>query len=245
MDLEFGCIRTYCRERGFGFVSKVFKAGSLGIGVSSRDQRGCRDQEAFFHISAIRRCRSDLAARVEAGQWADVSFWYRVEEELRGSRVVAAVDSQVVARWVAVNRRGLTDVLSGVWFSGGVEDVPAWLCEVVLQVVGEPQLSKWKQARDGGFDSVEQMEQFDALVEEMRPLGYEKSREVSNYIVRHRLGLKYSAISGRLVMSEGGRTWDFMGGIDPRIYARLCHELHVGNQKTPAKPVEFTPFKHL
>ena len=50
------------------------------------------------------------------------------------------------------------------------------------------------------FDSIEEIE-FEALVEEIRLLGFQRGSEVSSYIVRRRLGLKYQNISGHLEMS--------------------------------------------
>lgn len=84
--------------------------------------------------------------------------------------------------------------------------------------------------------------EFQALVAEMRPLGFTRSADVSNYIVKNRLGNKYGHISGILTMEGSGNQWEFVGGFPPKIYARLCDELGLGNQGTDAKPVHFVPF---
>lgn len=87
--------------------------------------------------------------------------------------------------------------------------------------------------------------EFRALVAEVRALGFTSSKQVSNYIMEHRLGNKYGHISGRLTMERDGDQWPFYGGIQPRIYARLCNELGLDDQGTDAKPGEFIPFREL
>lgn len=87
--------------------------------------------------------------------------------------------------------------------------------------------------------------EFQALVAEMKPLGFTKSAEVSRYIIQHRLGNKYQHISGVLTMEQDGDQWDFQGGFPPKVYARLCDELGLGNQGSAARPVDFVPFSDL
>lgn len=85
--------------------------------------------------------------------------------------------------------------------------------------------------------------EFKALVEEMRQFNFTKSAQVSDYIVRHNLGLKYQNILGILEMTKDGNTWNFRGGFPPKIYAKLCAELELGNEGTNARAGNFTSFK--
>lgn len=87
--------------------------------------------------------------------------------------------------------------------------------------------------------------EFQALVEEMRPLGFTKSAQVSKYIIERQLWNKYSNISGILIMERDGDQWPFVGGFPPEIYARLCEALGLGNEGTSAKPVNFVSFSDL
>jgi hypothetical protein len=87
--------------------------------------------------------------------------------------------------------------------------------------------------------------EFRALVAEVRALGFTSSKQVSNYIMARKLGNKYGHISGRLTMERDGDQWPFYGGIQPRIYARLCNELGLDDQGTDARPGEFIPFRDL
>ena len=94
------------------------------------------------------------------------------------------------------------------------------------------------------FDSIEEIE-FEALVEEIRLLGFQRGSEVSSYIVRRRLGLKYQNISGHLEMSMNVDTWTFDGGFPPSIYSRLCTELGLKNSGSSARPSRFISYKAL
>lgn len=106
--------------------------------------------------------------------------------------------------------------------------------------------AKRKEAEDkkAAQDKVEEAE-FSQLVKEISRLGFTHSKQVSEYIVRYRLGHKYKNISGVLQMQMRGTTWNFNGGFPPKIYARLCFELGLDNQGSEAKPGAFKPYKDL
>jgi len=88
-------------------------------------------------------------------------------------------------------------------------------------------------------------EEFELLVAEIEPKKFSMSGQVSNYIVKNRLGDKYKNISGVLEMEKNGSLWKFNGGFPPRIYARLCNRLDLDNKRTGSKVVGFTSFKDL
>jgi hypothetical protein len=88
-------------------------------------------------------------------------------------------------------------------------------------------------------------EEFRNLLEEVSAQGFTRSNQVSDYIVKNRLGNKYKNISGILQMEAGGETWSFNGGFPPRIYARLCEEMGLGSNGSQARPVSFKPFKDI
>jgi hypothetical protein len=88
-------------------------------------------------------------------------------------------------------------------------------------------------------------EEFEELVAELMNKGFTMSAQVSNYIVQHKLGYKYKRISGVLDMENGCNTWKFNGGFPPRIYAKLCDRLNLGNKGTSSKVLKFTPFKDI
>lgn len=98
--------------------------------------------------------------------------------------------------------------------------------------------------RASNLNGIERDELY-ALMDEMRPLCFTHSSQVSSYIMRHKLSLKYKNISGVVCMEKGGRTWDFKGGFPSHIYANICDGLGLGNNNSSAKVVDFTPFKNL
>ncbi|HFK5793534.1 TPA: hypothetical protein ACG0DR_001904 [Enterobacter asburiae] len=93
-------------------------------------------------------------------------------------------------------------------------------------------------------ESLEERE-FNELVTELSRLGFTHSTEVSEYIVKNKLGTKYKNISGVLKMKRRGDEWSFDGGFPRDIYARLCQKLKLKNNGSQARPGEFTPYKNL
>lgn len=85
--------------------------------------------------------------------------------------------------------------------------------------------------------------EYKALLEEVRPLGFTKSSQVSNYIRDNNLEQKYGLISGNLQMERGGDTWNFNGGIDPEYYKRLCIELGLENNNSGSSVRDFSPYR--
>ena len=103
-----------------------------------------------------------------------------------------------------------------------------------------------KNSKENELIEINIMDQeFELLVDEIKSKGFKKSAEVSNYIIRNKLGNKYQNISGVLVMSNSKDTWKFNGGFPPPIYAKLCIRLNLSNNGSDSKVVEFTSFKDL
>ncbi|WP_174869218.1 hypothetical protein [Pectobacterium polaris] len=92
------------------------------------------------------------------------------------------------------------------------------------------------------FDKVQE-DEFRRLVAEVSAQGFSTSGQVSQYIVRNKLGNQYQNISGILEMKKAGDVWDFKGGFPTQIYARLCQELHLEDNGSIARPGKFTSFK--
>lgn len=105
----------------------------------------------------------------------------------------------------------------------------------------ERRLQREKEERQQKIEE----EEFELLVAEMESKGFTQTGEVSNYIIRHKLGNKYQNISGVVQMQNSSSSWNFNGGFPPKIYARLCSRLNLGNKGTNAQAVGFTSFKDL
>lgn len=77
----------------------------------------------------------------------------------------------------------------------------------------------------------EEIKEFECLVAECRELGFTTSKQVSEYIMKNKLGEKYKHISADLHLQAGGASWVFQGGILPEYYKKLCTELGIANCK--------------
>ena len=103
----------------------------------------------------------------------------------------------------------------------------------------QARIAREEQRRENELKEAE----YKALLEEVRPLGFTKSSQVSNYIRGNNLKQKYGLISGHLQMERGFDTWNFDGGIDPEYYKRLCIELGLENNNSGSCVRGFSPYR--
>lgn len=261
MTIDFGSIKSYTPDRGFGFVSRTF-FNHYG--------------KVFFHIKKIKKEHPELAQKLDNGEaFETVNFWYKIESSGKGQQV-----SQL---WLNANNipqshtHELCDLiqkLESIWKNVS-SPKPSWLDLVTIELVGvdrrhelsverdnlESQLRaaeedrrREAEARRGSeitrmakdYELTKpQASEFEQLITEMRPLTFTSSKQLSAYIVKHQLGYKYPNISGIVRMEEGVTQWDFHGGFSPGIYKKICRELRLDNEGTSARPVGFTPFKNI
>ena len=87
--------------------------------------------------------------------------------------------------------------------------------------------------------------EFARLVEEVKALRFTESRQVSQYIIKNKLGSKYKHISGVLEMERGPDSWKYCGGFPPHIYARLCEALELGTKDSGARVKSFKSYKEI
>lgn len=85
--------------------------------------------------------------------------------------------------------------------------------------------------------------EFEHLVSEMQMHKFSESAQVSNYIVRNKLGKKYENISGYLTMTNNNDVWEFKGGFPSDIYAKLCMRLGIQGRGTTTRALSFRSFK--
>lgn len=87
-----------------------------------------------------------------------------------------------------------------------------------------------------------QEEEFQRLVNEVAPLGFTQSAEVSNYILNNHLEDRYPHISGIGTFNLEARAWKMKGAISPRFYARLCSALGLSDRRSGAVLTDFSTF---
>lgn len=77
MNIDFGKIKKYISDRGFGFVKHSFKNNGKG--------------EVFFHISAIKKSNSRIYEALTEDK-DDIYFWYEFEETKKGKQLKRILD---------------------------------------------------------------------------------------------------------------------------------------------------------
>lgn len=87
--------------------------------------------------------------------------------------------------------------------------------------------------------------EYKQIIEEMKPLGFTHSKEVSYYIIENKLGEKYKNISGVIKMEKEGNSWNFKGGFPPKVYKRICEDLDLENEGSNAKAIGFESYSNL
>jgi cold shock CspA family protein len=254
MNVEFGIVTRYFSDRGFGFVS--------------RELSGTQQDVIFFHISTLEKSFPELANAVKSqGDDETTFFWYETGSSPKGPQVVDTLDYEDIISLPKNDFIRVVEKLKTLWKNLSFQ-LPEWMIQVAkntlspelfneiessrkaeiekvkLQRLSKPSSKKLIPKSTSLFDSTEEKE-FQLLVEEIKALGFEHSVQVSNYIVKRRLGLKYQNISGHLEMSRNGDTWTFDGGFPPAIYGRLCTELGLNNNGSSARPSKFTSYKAL
>lgn len=265
MNIDFGIVKKYFSDKGFGFITHTFLSG---------DQ-----SEVFFHIKNVKRTRPDLAEKLDNEEFIDtICFWYESENTSKGEQVHKVLKSDVIHCMNIDNLPSIIDKVETTW-SNIDSAIPVWLREVTVDLVGvdrareidlerdtlekeERELEEKRQKEREALRETEdakrkkrlkeqknqekiEEKEFEQLVAEMKSLGITESREVSWHIMNNRLGDKYKNISGVVKMEQDGTSWNFNGGFPPDIYAKLCRELGLSNQGTRAKAVGFKPFKDL
>ena len=88
----------------------------------------------------------------------------------------------------------------------------------------------------------EEVREFWSLVEECKEKSFCESRQVTNYIIKNRLGDKYKHIAGDLYLRRGFDSWKYQGGISPEYYGKLCHELNLNNKCSEVRVEKFESY---
>jgi hypothetical protein len=258
MNLYFGIVKNYLPEMGFGTLTHP-----LGLGP---------DFDVFFHITNVKKYDEDTASSLTTYNSSNkICFWYISETTNNGEQIKKILSPNEVFNLRQENSNEFVEKIRNIWKS--IEQpVPFWLSDVTIGLLGSNgnlelksereslrkieeekaklELEKKEEKRKQQREKEEQSqnikeEEFELLVAEMQSKGFTQSAQVSNYIVMNRLGDKYQNISGVLEMTKGGPTWNFNGGFPPRIYAKLCDRLNLGNRGTDAKVVGFTSYKDI
>lgn len=264
MNIYFGVVKKYFPQKGFGFVthpldSETRKDVFFHISNVQKSDKGIADKLSSYEPN------DDIYF------WYGAEITPK-GEQIKSVLRTDAISELLNSFPYSFTKNRVMVKIKYIWRS---ELHPIWLCDVTLNVIGIDGLNKLKLERENLMKERERLreidrerimkekqkqqeqqeqqerqrkieeEEFELLVAEMEPKGFTMSEQVSNYIIRNRLGDKYKNISGVLEMKNSGSSWKFNGGFPPKIYAMLCERLKLGNKGTQSRVVRFTPFKDL
>lgn len=262
MVIEFGKVEKYIQNRGFGFVYCSFKDSNKSFGMMGNFFP--TNSSVFFHIKTIKKYNNEILKRLEEGNFDNLYFWYEIETTEKGecvSKILNDTDDRIRGN------PGFSEILQKEWFNLSHE-LYDWVIWASKSVFNDKQILELKNKRESlrqekineqnqlwqnivqksqqeiQFKEIQERE-FKQLVDEVQSFGFTHSNQVSDYITKNRLGNKYRHLAGVLEMSRGSDAWDFVGGIDPKFYARLCSALNLSSQNSGATPTNFKSFNDL
>lgn len=267
MNLIFGVVEKYISDRGFGFVTNELPGGN---GESyffhiKNIKKSCPDLVAglegengtWFWYTLEESQKGKQAIPLNQSQWnARKQEAERMVEQIEKIWTHAGalpswldqVTSEVLGADRATQLNQERELLQAEREKIAEEQRKLREAEI-LELMAKREAERAKRlaeeeaerARQAAVNAAVEAE-FEALVADVAAHGFSASSQVSNYIVRNRLGYKYQIISGYLTMELDGRQWEFKGGFPPKIYARLCEALGLGNNGSRAKVIGMESF---
>ena len=260
MTIDFGGIKSYNSSRGFGFVSRTF-FNTYG--------------KVFFHINKIKKNHPELAQKLDSEKSLKAfNFWYEIETTEKGEHVGKFwLNADDIPQNYTSELCDLVQKIEGIWRNIG-SSKPTWLDSVTIELIGDNRRDELSAERDklenqliaeeaqcrqaealreneiGRIAKEHKLTELEAaelhqLLEEMRPLNFIYSKDLSKYIVKYQLGYRYPHISGIVKMEESDTQWELHGGFPKDIYRIICRELNLTDQGTNARAIKFTPFKDV
>lgn len=251
-NIDYGDVKKYISTRGFGFV-----AGNLNENAKSIS----KDVEVFFHIKTIKKTDFNLSRKLQ-NEEENIFFWYEIEYTKKGKQVTKILNFN---QFTEEQLSYLSIKLNDKWLDISKE-IPSWLKQASKDILTSKEINilqqkrrllineraeqkqleklhKERKAKECQKKTIER--EFQQLVDEMKSFNFSNSSDVSNYILKNKLGYKYKTISGELEMHKNGESWKFKGGFSPDIYARLCSELGLSNNGSNATAGKFESFRSL
>ncbi|MBO0349848.1 cold shock domain-containing protein, partial [Phormidium pseudopriestleyi FRX01] len=134
MAIDFGSIKTYNPDRGFGFVGGTF-ANSY--------------RQVFFHIKTIKRQCSELAEKLESGEnFREVNLWYQTETTEKGEQVsLVWLNVDDIPQVLKQELSDLIEKLENIWKDLS-SPKPIWLDLVTIELIGANRRNELSIARD-------------------------------------------------------------------------------------------------
>ena len=122
MTIDFGSIKGYNPDRGFGFVGHTFFNP---------------DGKVFFHIKKIKKKHPELAQKLDSDEaFETVNFWYEIETTEKGEQVSKLwLNANDIPQSYTNELCGLIQKVESIWKNIG-SPKPSWLDLVTRELVG-------------------------------------------------------------------------------------------------------------
>ena len=133
MEVEFCHVQEYNTERGFGFVSRTFR---------NANQRNKKN--VWFHIKKIKYDYPNLAKELDAGSFANINFWYEVDNSDRENVGKVWLYPKDIPQQ---QRDSLVAHIEQLWCNP-INALPEWLDSITIAAVGEVRKDELKKLYD-------------------------------------------------------------------------------------------------
>ncbi|MEG3976835.1 cold shock domain-containing protein, partial [Microcoleus sp. herbarium8] len=134
MTIDFGSIKGYNPDRGFGFVGHTFFNP---------------DGKVFFHIKKIKKKHPELAQKLDSDEaFETVNFWYEIETTEKGEQVSKLwLNANDIPQSYKNELCGLIQKVESIWKNIG-SPKPSWLDLVTIELVGVDRRHELSVERD-------------------------------------------------------------------------------------------------
>jgi len=134
MTIDFGGIKNYNPDRGFGFVGRTFLNP---------------DGKVFFHIKKIRIKYPELAQKLDSREpFETVNLWYEIETTEKGDQVNKLwLNADNILQSYTHELPGLIEKVESIW-KNVASPKPSWLDRVTTELVGVDRRDELSVERD-------------------------------------------------------------------------------------------------
>lgn len=122
MKINFGVVKKYVADRGFGFISAVFANAD--------------PDHLFFHIKTVKKGSSSLANQLaEEGLKEPVTFWFEVEDTPKGQQVSFLLEPDIIKEQYESEFEVISLELEAIWKDINSR-LPFWAHQVSVDLLG-------------------------------------------------------------------------------------------------------------
>lgn len=134
MGIDFGIVKKYFTDRGFGFVAHTFLA--------------THSTEVFFHIKNIKKSDIDLARRIDNEDTTEaIYFWYEIENSKKGEQVCTVSNPKCIHQKYSGELPDFIEKIVSIWRNISLK-TPEWLEQITIDLMGTERTDNLRIERD-------------------------------------------------------------------------------------------------